>query len=380
MTTYDLTDGQLDATRDKIAKLNARAVKRGWNGRLTLEAGDRKRVTEKTPMGFEVRYWVTPVEITGEPPKYNGWTFLARVDLDAEVGITVSAAPGVEVGPELRAYARGQCDHCHIDRKRNSTYLVRNDAGETLEVGSTCLKDFLGWDTSPVFLSTDDVTESFGPRVIDRFDTETVLAAAWAVIKAYGFHRSDSYELSTKSQVLDLLSDNKRRNELVKDALPYLADSYQQGREVRSFVLSDAFRGDSDYVWNLKRIAAVDDVTYKHIGYLVSAPQAWAREQERTLVRERESANVNNTPAGNLGDRITVNVEVKTIKYIDGPYGMSTLYTMTGDDNRLYKWFASKSALGEEAGRKATITGTIKKYDDYRGVFSTSLTRCKVVS
>jgi hypothetical protein len=80
-----------------------------------------------------------------------------------------------------------------------------------------------------------------------------------------------------------------------------------------------------------------------------------------------------------VGDKITIQATVKAIRFIDGDYGVSTLYSLETEDHMSVKWFASRSALGTECdGKVLTLTGTIKKCDEYKGVKSTTLTRVKV--
>lgn len=378
--TFDLTDEELAATLAKIEKLNKRAATKGWSGRIDLELGERRRESTEGMPGFTVRYWVTPVTITGTAPKYDGWTFLARVDWDAEVGSTVNAAPGVDIATEWPNPITGNCDHCNKIRNRKTTYLVRSDDGCHMEVGSTCLKDFLGWDFSPVWVNPDEdtVIDRLVGRAPERFDTLTILAAAWACIRAYGF-RPSSFDEPTKYQVMDLLSTNKKDNERVKEAAPYFKDSYEMAEQVRAFILSDRFSGTSDYVSNLKDIARADSVTYKHLGYLVSAPQAMARADERDLTRKTEKAQANNTFAGPVGTKVEgLKVRITGIRYISGSYGTTVLYTMVGtDDHRTYKWFASREVLGDRKDTCWTLAGTIKDHDTWNERNSTVLTRCK---
>jgi hypothetical protein len=48
---------------------------------------------------------------------------------------------------------------------------------------------------------------------------------------------------------------------------------------------------------------------------------------------------------------------------------------------RLYKWFASRSALGTDTdGTAYQVTGTVKKYEEYEGTRYTVLPRCEVAA
>jgi hypothetical protein len=66
--------------------------------------------------------------------------------------------------------------------------------------------------------------------------------------------------------------------------------------------------------------------------------------------------------------------KIKNGYRIDGPYAVTGVHM-------LVKWFASRSALGTEAnGALLTLTGTIKKLEEFKGVKATVLTRVKVTA
>src|SRR5258708_15012679 len=146
-----LNDSEYAATVAKIDKLNARAARRGWTGRITIER-EQVEVRETTEAGFETVRVVNEVKISGEPPKYEGWTFLAKLDFDPEAGLIVSTAPGVG-SVDRTGLIEGACGHCNTDRDRRHCFLVRHEDGRQVQVGSTCIQNFLGWDAKPVFIS-----------------------------------------------------------------------------------------------------------------------------------------------------------------------------------------------------------------------------------
>lgn len=85
---------------------------------------------------------VVVMDVNGETPKFNGWSFVGTLNHTVE-GNVVRAIPGLEVPVQFRN-RRPVCDHCNCDRNRRDTYIVRHDDGTHKQVGSNCLKDFLG--------------------------------------------------------------------------------------------------------------------------------------------------------------------------------------------------------------------------------------------
>jgi hypothetical protein len=68
------------------------------------------------------------------------------------------------------------------------------------------------------------------------------------------------------------------------------------------------------------------------------------------------------------------------VRPIEGDYGTTYLYTLREDaTGNVFKWFASREALGDATGRTLQLQGTVKKHEEYNGLKSTVLTRCKEI-
>ena len=84
------------------------------------------------------------VLLSGRAPVLAGWTLAAIVD-HRDGHATVR--PVGEQGERLAAgaFAAASCEHCGLRRRRTRTYVVVHaDSGEVRQVGSGCLRDFLG--------------------------------------------------------------------------------------------------------------------------------------------------------------------------------------------------------------------------------------------
>lgn len=378
-----LSHAEFAATQAKVEKINARAAKRGFTGRFEV-VGEPVTETKVNDFGFEVTKHYVETTITGEAPKYNGWTFLATLDWDANAdSLIVRSASDVKV--DRSSLIKGHCDHCGTQRYRRNTYVVVSEAGEQKQVGSSCIKDFLGQNTPFVFITLDSVSEEAfgGGRTGDpAIGTVSALAIAWAAIRAFGYVRSGDWDGKPTKAVVDtvLFGRGKPLAETVKALEPFVAGSHEAAVEIRDFIVSDAFTGDSDYVLNLKAICAAEFVSPRNLGFLCSAPQAYAKAQERTLIRERErAATADSTFVGQKGDKVTVEGTIAAIRWIPGTYGTTVLYTIHGSDGNIFKWFASREALGEKDGVEVKISGTVKGHDEWNGQKSTVLTRCKAL-
>jgi hypothetical protein len=382
-----ITPAEFAATDAKIAKINERAAKKGFTGRVTLTA-ERVEVARDIIPGLTVTEVMYDVTLGGEAPSYNGWTLAAVLDFDPEAGLIVNTAPGVDK-VNREGLEAGYCGHCNTIRNRRKAYLVRNVAtGEQVQVGSTCIKDFLGWTGLISFLSQDDIEREVeiggGMGYSDpRFTVDSVLSIAWACIKVGGWKPAGNYGSTTREDVASVLMPRSKMSDTERAFVAQIGEFAAtenitaRAAEVREFILSDAFGGDSEYVLNLKALMGADNVGPRHLGLLVSAPQAHARSVERTLVAEKTPASKH---FGQVGDKVEFTGTITSIRYIEGQYGTTVLYVIrnltTGVE---VKWFASKDALGDDKGVEVTVKGTVKGHDTYQGNESTVLTRCKAI-
>lgn len=383
---------QLTNVMAKIEKINDRAAKKGLSGRITLDV-EEVEVKEKNDLGFEIVEIMYDVTFGGEAPKHNGWAFIATLDWDENAGLIVRTAPGVQ-SVDRDGLREGWCDHCKKSRIRRETFLVRSEeTGEEIQLGRSCIKDFLGWSTGIGWVnspSDDEEGAWFGPAGDRDVSTETVLAFAWACIKAFGYVRSGDYHATpTIHLVRNAINPSKsqRDREFAEKMRPLAAEAAAKAAEIRAFILSDDFGGTSEYVLNLKAIAGAKRASSRNWGILASAPQAWARFNEQTLIRkareEQPSEWIGTAPdkaAGVKGSRITFTGIIESIRYIDGAYGSTTLYQVRAEDSGvIVKWFASSHALGEDTGVRVTLRGTVKEHDEFKGIKATVLTRCTLV-
>ena len=386
---------QLAETTAKIEKVNARAAKKGLAGSLTMTADEVIEVEVDEVTKIRTERVMYDVKIQGNAPAFNGWEFVAKLDWDANAGLIVRSIPGA-VAVDRENLRQGWCDHCRTTRQRLVTYVVREtETGRQIQVGSSCLKDFTGQYTTIAFpeLKGDDDEEGgfFGGRGEREYSPLTVLAVAWACVKLEGFKPAGSYGSTTKGDVMTALSPSKSKHdrEWAAKIAPLADEAAEKAAQLLAWILSDDFNGPGDYVLNMKAVAAGKMVSARNVGILASAPQAWARALERSLIREREASVYKNSEwfgtapdkaKGIKASRHDLTVTVKAIRYIEGDYGTTTLYTMITEDGNVAKWFSSGTdKLGENVGARFVIRGSVKKHDEWEGMKATVLTRCTVI-
>lgn len=395
--TASLNLAQYAATVAKIEKINNRAAKRSMGGRLVVEAGERYQIrvcdhdaqAQCEAFGDWGHHYETrvDVEITGEAPKFAGWTFLARVDRVGE-SFTLATAPGVD-HVSREGIVLGTCSHCDTNRARKTTYILTNEAGERVQVGSTCIKDFLGWEGNIAWLDSNiTLDDEFfgGSFVTPEFPVLLVLRTALASVRMRGFVSTQVFgERSTRDDVTLALGVYRvsEKERPLRDALIAATNEVSEAdaQALVDFILSDDFAGTSTYVENLKVLAAQEFVPSSQFGLLVSAPQAYAKHLG--LVAERVAKKASEW-VGTKGEKVTVTVTISAFRNCGSfSYGGpdSILVTARTEANEIVKTFTTAGWVRDaEVGQTLTLTGTVKDHETYEGTKSTLLTRCKVVA
>jgi len=400
--TWGLHPEDIAPTIAKLEKINERARRQGLEGRYTWKLGaeqrepvyddaDARMVINGVPHRIEhgqpvpcqlIREKIVrELSVEGVTPKLAGWSFLATLTWDGGTFVSRSA-PGFDGRIDPESVREGECDHCHVSRHRNDTYLVQNEDGERRQVGSSCIKDFLGHEFRPSWLSgskdLDEIEESWGGgRGYRDADTESVLAWAASLTEAHGWVSRNKAEIERRDPSSDLLKDllfgtSSAARQARRDLAP--TDGHHAlAKKVREWARQvDDSR--SEYLANIKRLAGAEFVTERNTGIIGSAVAAYDREM--TARAEREAQPVSQF-LGQPKDKITVQATVRSDTPVEGDWGIRHRYGFLTREGNWVTWWAS-SNQGLEAGREVILTGTVKQHETYRDVQSTVVTRCKI--
>ena len=388
--TWTLTHEEAAATRAKLDKINARAQQRGFTGRVTMTTAP-VQWTDTTAAGTKVTRHGLEATITGDAPCYGNYRFLGVVTtvegtVEGADSVMFSGAPGV-ADVDLATLTPGACDHCNRKRNRAKSMLVENtETGERLQVGSTCIKDFLGWDTLPVFLWADDVQAKLrGGQGAGQagYDTLETLAWAWACVKAFGWAPA-SAPASTRDAVEACMIGRSSRDDEIRRAA---ADMYEEGMNMAPKVvdrLHAEFAGaTAGYEGNMLAVLNRDAiVTAKTRGLLVSAVPAYqkaiGREVERQA-REKAEAEVPSAWLGTVGEKLEVEGTVTRVTACSTMYGTTNLVVVLTEGGAVKMFTAAGWSDDVEVGSLVRLVGTVKEHGEYNGRRETTMTRVKAL-
>lgn len=389
-----VTPTEFAAWQRKIDRLNARAVRRGFTGRVSLSGISTKIINdgrfEHAPAGAEVV--MIDAMVTGEAPHYGDWMFVAALEQLTADGASpswlVHYAPGAEdAHPVDRDRLQpGWCDHCRT-RRANRRHLLavrHHETGELKQVGSTCVKDFLGgWSTTPVFLSTRDAVDEL-ERIggwPDAFTPRTVVAAALAATAAVGWVSrttgSDLGRPATADLVDEYLNGTGAASARAAELLaPYLEPADREVDAVLAAVDEALSEESTEYGMNLAAVLRSETVARRQFGLACSAVAVHQRIQRRA--REEAEPTPTWSWLGRVGERVTLTGRVRTTLSLPGFHRYSAPRTMViiTAGTTLAKVVTSASwALNVSAGDAITIEATVKEHAEYRGDRQTVLHR-----
>lgn len=327
-----------------------------------------------------------------EAPKVGNYTFLAKAEITPE-GVIVDTVPGesLPVGARERL-ATGRCEHCNSNRRRNSVFLVRDPNGTVVQVGRTCLGDYLGTNNIAGILSRFRFSQElrgllasggFGRNLPDL--ALELLAVTATAIRLWGWvpkSAPESAGMATAARVSvwfycppgDKQSQQERKE--LEDAI--CDKDWETAEAVMAWVASSE-AGDSEYIQNLRVILAPGAVEAHRRGYACSAVAAYQRYLGRLAAHRREAeAESASQWVGKTGDRVKgLKLTCLSARTIESHFGYSVLYKMRDEAGNIFSWFSSGGA-NMDPGSEYLLDATIKDHGEYRGVKETQLTRGRV--
>lgn len=371
MTIYQVPEENIESLESKIEALNKKAIKFGFN-QIQMVVGEKAEEFEHPEYRYIVKYY--EVEIIGEAPVIKGWSFVARIehtdDQDKNGNYLNEIYSISEIDVPNRFRTSGQlCEHCNIDRFRNKTYILHNqETGEFKQVGSSCLKDFLGNDPHHAASMSEllwEIKESLAddfnePRTPQYISLEYYLAHVINVMDKKGWVSRSKAELGQRPTA-DLAIESALGTK-VNPPIQLSQNFYDESKEIVQF-LQDHFSkivksGGSinDYEWNLYTMTESESLKIKMAGYAASMVNFYRKLQEKL---QKDGDKVSNHFA-QVGDIVEIEwMKLVFATAVESYYGVSTLLKFQDKSGNLITWFTSSDKWsGLEVG--SVIKGTFQ--------------------
>lgn len=396
---YAIPSWGVEAATARIDKANRRLARAGVEERFEPLWGETRLVTYTDAEGREHSVEYIDLELNHPRLSCEGWTFAAALD-QTEAGMIVRTAPDVDLAgyrPE-----ESWCDHCGTRRQRATTYLVQHEDGTTMQVGSTCMQDFLGVEPKGLWSIGSDPLEGAEDEwgrggggfssAASLEDTRMVVAAALVASNMGRDYRPSSFDNSTPDEVRDILwgTGGSREQRAARAAAYEKAKALVDGGTVDEVVAAAAaMEGNSDYAENMRTLMGAEHTRSKHVGFVASSVKAWAKDAEKRVRESRPKAQGWIAPAGAKLNTLTmtadgskgVDATVEKAITLESFYGYhpsySTLLIMRTADGHTVKWKAS-SLVDLDPGDQIRLTGgSVKEQSTYEGTDQTVITRAK---
>jgi len=397
--TYLVPDFKVEGFEKNLTKLVKAAIKCGcepptWQKVKTLSLPHPDRSKAKKGAVVEV----TAITLRGTAPRLAGWEFSATLQHVGTETI-LRAVDGVNVPERFRTATPDDCDHCHKRRRRNDTYVVRNvETNEWLQVGSSCLADFLGHQdphkiakfATLLWSLANDVggfwdDEEMGTR-FEYVDLQHFLSVVGAVIEAEGWlSRTKAKE---EGRCGDSTADIAW-SELIAQirCLPqkwrYTTDEqidhyWAEAGEAREWAQN--VHPDNDYLHNIRAIAKLGSTSCRLAGYAASIMTSFRRAKAKEVeAKVQADQKAQSRHVGEVGKRQDFTLTLTFTTSWESQFGTTTLYKFTDEDGNVFSWFSSRSIRELEIGKAFMVKGTVKAHEHYKGQAQTIITRCKVL-
>lgn len=395
--TYEIPKFNLDALQERLAQLNKRAEKLGCPP-VGIRILREFEVEVRGKSGVKYKRVMLEVEPTGESPKLNGWKLVAAIERLESGENLVRTVPG-EACPEHYRDTDSSCDHCQTDRRRKEVFVLRHEDGRHIQVGRSCIADFLGHQSVDNIVAQAEWRMSIADLINDAGDDEwyggsrgervvpiqEFLGATAIVIRRLGWisntkAREESTEFkplrSSSSVAWQICTCHDRYTRELVEECNLHGEERDEILATKALAWAREQRGGSDYLYNLGVACRLDYVKLSTSGIVGSAIAAYLRHCERVAELQNErKRDAERRHVGIIDERQGfAQVTVKKLHYVDGNYGVRTLVMFETQDGNILIWWASKE-IEWKVGDVLDITGTVVKHSEYNGCPQTELKR-----
>lgn len=379
---------------ERIAKACVKVGVKPLTTKTLYKIQEEKIVMQNGKRRTAVEYYDV-VELLAETPIIAGYHFIARLDFEAgKKNPMIACVPGEEI-PATFFDAKPTCDHCHSLRARKTVYILQHTDGSFIQVGSTCLCDFLGHGNIEetlkligLFGSANSFAEGGGGRLkpwempVEKIEMLTDIVK---IAEEFGYvsrkmcennerleATSDKYAfgfwyfMHPKEQLTD---SQKKIIELMK------SDPTQKQKEMVGAIiaaLDELQSPQSAYEHNLINLRDADFWMLKDTGLVASMIPF-------TQIKINQKSEKKDTPISNyvgmLSQRRPFMFTLNKIMAFESAWGINYLHTGVDEHGNAIVFYAQRQLAEEQ--KTFEIVGTIKDHKEYKTIKQTVLNRVK---
>lgn len=332
---------------------------------------------------YDVNLSVTNYEFEMESLKLGKYEVVAILDhttqnMQCDNNMVYISNADMEL-PEHYYTARGDCQHCNSNRRRNKTAILYcSDTKEYKQVGITCLKEYTGIDCIDVIRNFTDIHDIIND--INKCEVEK------GSLGRYKHYVSTIDYLARCIYCIN--KDGYIKEGYTEDITKYAAWDQEAETDARSRVIADnviTFFKESDFhfntfMTNIQTALLQENICYAN-GFIAYAYVAYKKELKKLEEIEEKRGNQVGY-FGEIGKRETLtNLKVECVTSYSNYFGYrevtTHIYKMTDESGFVFIWRTQNYI---ESDFVSELKGTIKAHAEYNGELQTELTRCKVVA
>lgn len=284
------------------------------------------------------------------------------------------------------------CDHCKVNRRRVKYFFFREE-GKLVSIGSSCAKDYFGWDIERYLDMFTYLAEYAGElseeglgggrRSSSIFLNDVILAtyiatsewkAAWVSKEKAEMNDTGSTGQYIFGVLYPAPVDTAliRQKAAVAAALP---EGFYENVQAKLLAQFGNLDPSSDFEFNVFNNLFMGKGDLREF---VVSPGIVGYAIHSVMHEKIESDASVSSFVGTVGEKVTFKATILEVKEIQTQFGASLLIIMADENgNQLKSFSTAQFAYDAVVGNTYTVTGTIKSHDTYKGTKSTMLTRIK---
>lgn len=325
----------------------------------------------------EVRQMVE-FTLEGNKPVVNGYRVIAVLEnVKGENIVRFLVGEEDEAHNVYKYRRRVDCDHCNHNRQRKHTYILQEEiTGRYLQVGRTCLKDFLQGDITYLVRYAEIDIDKIEEEAVARGEVaeptyigiEDFVAVTIEHVNTYGYTPTRNFGSTCNSVWNDFYTPIGS-----KGKFPIVETIAKNRGEAQEIIEWAKLNGESEntYLYNLSVIAKDGLVPSSRRGLAASMVVAYHKSKQGDVEPVKRSEYV-----GTVGEKIQTSATVEKVLTFEGSYGEVDMILFKDDEGNILKWTTSTDHKMEE-GQLRRIVGKVKDHSEYHGTKQTTLIRVR---
>lgn len=398
MARFVIPEANIERLRKKVKLIRSKCQKYGCDFKYE-EVGDEYRtVRDNTGCKFFAHVFI--VETTGTAV-IHGWKLAAALE-HTEKGNFTELTDDVDI-PALYYNSPPICEHCHSNRHRKETFIVRNvNTGEYKQIGKSCLRDFTGGmsaEGSAAYASLLNEIRQLthtqeGTSILQYFEAKEYLRFVAETIRCFGFissrAASEDSERSTSMRAAEYMKlqhggfqgpgqePYRKMLQAELDKVPFNASNPNTAALVdRAIAWGLGLDEVDSYTHNLVTVCKMNYITARHMDVLASLLPSYSRTMRRQEYAQRRMDAYREAQSsvwvGEIDAKITVTVQsIKCVASWGSRFGTMHMYRIVDTNGNIFIW-KTTTVLGDNV---KTISGIVRDHNEFNGAKQTELTRC----